>query len=247
MLVPRAAVPPTPMNKLLSLFGFFMPAILVAQPTVLIDAIPTGAAFAGVTPLRLPFQDAAKENPPRIEQGLNGAMNGFLPGAAQQGFSFICLLSAPGDHPIEIPIAAAHAKLKLSRTNTAVFVLFYRGGREATVPVTYSTETPTEKKGTVSTTIRLISAPPGGSVAGRIYFNLPRIQAEAEKGKTHTVFVQTNGEGPITAIPIPGLKEPLRVHERNVTFNATWSMDPKIEATHEGEVLGHPMPAPGGG
>lgn len=231
------------MKNLLRVFCVLLPTALVAQPKILIDAIPTGAAFAGVTPLGMPFKDAAKEDPQRIENGLNGAMNSFLPSAAQQGFSYLCLLSAPGDQPIEIPITSAHAKLKLSRTNTQVYVLFYRGGREAAVPVTYSTDLPKDKKSTVSTSIRLISAPAGGSVAGWIYFNLPRIQAEAEKGAKHTVFLQTSGEGPVTAIPIPGLKEPLLVHERNVTLNATWSMDPKMDATHQGEVFGHPVPA----
>lgn len=231
------------MKQLLFLLCLGVPGILFGGPKVLVNAIPTGGAFMGVTPIGLPFRDAEKENPKNIEAGLNAALAGFLPGASQQGFSYICLLSAPGDQPIEIPISAATASIKLSRTHTAVFVLFYRGGHEMTNAVSYSSGGPEPKTAHVSSSFRLISVPQGGSIEGWIYFNLPRIQAEAEKAKSPIVFLQTDGVGALTPVPIPGMKDPLMVHKEQVTFTASWYMDPKMNDSHQGEIFGHPLPA----
>jgi hypothetical protein len=165
-----------------------------------------------------------------------------LSGASQQGFSYICILSAPGDQPIEIPISAAKASLKLSRAHTAVFVLFYRGGHEMTNAVSYSSGSMESKAAHVSVAIRLISAPQGGSIAGWIYLNLPRIQEEAEKAKSPIVFLQTDGRGALTPVPIPGMKDPLMLHEKQITLTATWYMDPKMDGSHRGEIFGHPLP-----
>lgn len=221
------------------------PDSLWGQAKVLIDAIPTGGMFAGVTPIALPFKDAAKEDPKQIEEGLNGAVSSILPVASQQGFSYICLLSAPGDQPIEIRISAGKAKLKLSRTGTSVLALFYKGGHEANSRIDYSTGSPEAKAAHVSSTFQKIAVPQGTTTAGWIYFNLSRIQAEAEKAKSPIVFLSAGGNGAVTAVPIPGMKEPLRVPEDRSTLTATWSMDQAMAATHQGEVLGHPIHADG--
>jgi hypothetical protein len=174
---------------------------------------------------------------------LNEAVAGILFVATQQGFSYICLLSAPGDQPIEIPISAAKANLKLSRINTAVFALFYREGHEAVSPVTYSTNNPEAKTVHMRSTFEKIAVPQGGSTGGWICFNLARIQVEAEKAKSPVVFLETGGAGALTAVAIPGMKDPLMVHEEQTTFTATWYMDPKMTVSHQGEILGHPVPS----
>lgn len=230
---------------LIGLSWLSSPHLLRGQTKVLIDAIPTAATFAGVTAIALPFKDAAKENPKEIEKGLNGAVNQMLPAASQQGFSYVCLLSAPGEQPVVIHLGAGNADLKLSRTGTVVLALFYKGGHEATRRIEYSTSSPEAKTAHVSGAFQKISVPQGVSTAGWIYFNLPRIQAEAEKEKSPTVFLSAGGSGVTTAVPIPGMKEPLMVAEFRSTLTATWHMDPDTAATHNSEVLGHPIPASG--
>jgi hypothetical protein len=231
------------MKNLLLVLCLCSPVALWSQAKLLVDAIPTGASFVGVTKIALPFKDAANENPKDIEAGLGGAISQMLPAASQQGFSYVCLLSAPGDQPVVIHLAAGKADLKLSRTGTAVFALFYKGGHEATRPTAYSTGSPEPKTAHVSVTFKKISVPQGTTTAGWIYFNLPRIQAEAEKEKSATVFLSAGGSGTTTAVPIPGMKEPLLVPEDQSTLAAAWYMDPANAAPHQGEVLGHPIPA----
>jgi hypothetical protein len=218
-------------------FCLLVPAFLWGQPKVLVDDIPTGAAFAGVTPIRLPFRDAAKEDPKKIEEGLNGALNSMLSSTAPQGYSYICLLSAPGEQPVEIPISSAKKNLKLSRTNTMVLALFYQGGHEATSRIGYSIGSPEAKVALVRSTVQKVAMPKGGSTAGWIYLNLTRIQAEAEKAKSPVVFVSAGGSGTPTAVPIPGLKEPLMIPEEQSTFTASWYMDPEMAVTHKGEII----------
>ena len=74
------------MKNLILVFLMFAPGLLWADTKVLIDAVPTGAEFAGVTPIGLPFKDAEKVNAKDIEAGLNAAVAGILPTGARQGF-----------------------------------------------------------------------------------------------------------------------------------------------------------------
>ncbi len=220
---------------------FLIPGLLFAEPVVLVDAVPTGAMFLGVTPIRLAFQDAISAKPKEITEGLNSAIANILPAAAQQGMSFICLLSSPGDDPIKIHIDAAKTDLKLSRTHTAVFALFYRDGHKPKTKLKYSFGSPEKKTAQASADFKKISLPPGGSTAGWIYFNLPRIQQEAEKSKSPFVFLKSSGAGTAVPVIIPGLKEPLMVPDDQSIFTASWYIDPKLDAAHSGAIFGHPM------
>ena len=227
------------MKTLLLVLCICGPNLLFGATTILVDAIPTAGVFAGVTPIRLPFKDAASAATENIETGLNQAVAGILSVADQQGFSFICLLSAPGDNPIEIPIHAAKANLKLSRENTMIYALFYREGHQGRNSVTYRTGTPEPKTAHVSAAFRLIAVPEGGSIAGWIYLNLPRIQEEAEKAKSSTVFLETSGTGSVTAVVIPGMKNPILVHEEKAVFTGTWYLGTDAQPGHETEFMGH--------
>ena len=212
---------------------------LRADPKVLVNAIPTGAMFAGVTPLGLPFTDAEKEDPTTIERGLNEAIARMLPGATRQGFTYVCLLTAPGDQPIEIPIAAAKATLGLSRSKTSIVVLFYNGGHDATYPTSYSTGELDSKTPHVSTSFEKIAVPPGGSTAGWVYFNLSRVQAEAERAKSQTIFLTASGTGVTVPVPIPGMKQPLMVADDKSKLSVSWSISAEMAASRNVEVLGH--------
>lgn len=226
-----------------ALLFLIVPLVVWGEPKVLVDAIPTGATFAGLTPIRLPFKDAAKEDPEKIAEGLNGALGQILPAATSRGFSYICLVSAPGDKPVAIPIVAAKSNLMLRGTNSMVLAVFYRGGHEATSKTTYSPGIPEKKTGSVSATVEKVALPEGVNTAGWVYLNLTRIQEEAEKAKSPTVFVSAGGTGTVTEVPIPGMKEPLMVPEEKSTFTATWRMDPNMAANHKGEILGQPTPS----
>jgi len=228
------------LSKILAI-ALLLPAsvTLRGQTRVLVGAIPTGASFAGVTPLRLPFADAEKAEVKSIENGLNQAVAGILPAAEQQGFSFICLLSAPGDSPVEIPIPLAKAKLKLSRKNTSVVVLFYRGGHEPVVAELYSTGAAETKVPHVSTNFKKIMVPEGGSTAGWVYMDLTRVQAEAEKAKSPVIFISAEGGGRAVPVPIPGLKDPLMVPDETSILNVSWYLPADARPNDQMEILGH--------
>jgi len=223
-----------------------LPGLMGAHPTVLIDAIPAAGTFLGMSPIGLPFKDAGTADPKMIGEGLNAAISRLLPGAEQRGMSFICLLSPSGDDPIRVFIAAALTELSLSRTNTSVTVLFYRGGQESLTPPKYSLGTP-PKKGTVNMNVKKISVPQGVTTAGWMYLNLSRFQAEAEKAGSPIIFLQSGGTGKSAPVVIPGLKEPLMAFDDDATFGGTWFMDPKMKAAHRaasaaGSQAGVPTP-----
>ena len=104
------------------------PSLAFADAAVLVDAIPSGGVFMGVTPVGLPFRDADTADPKDIGAGLSQAASSMIPAATQNGVSFICLLSSPGDKPVEAFITPAHATLRLRRKPTALWAVFYRGG-----------------------------------------------------------------------------------------------------------------------
>ena len=214
------------------------PAALVAQPAVLVDAIPTGGAFLGASPIGMPFHDAEKTDIAAIGPGLSSAVAGILQTAEKNGISYICLLSTPGDNPIEVFIAPAKAELKLARKNTQVMAVFFRGGSLAPTPVVYTTGRPDPKKALVSVKFQKISVPEGVTTAGWVYFDLTRVQAEALKAGSPTVFLQVDGAGPVSPVPIPGMKDPLMMFDGRTTFTASWYMSAEMEAAHERQVKG---------
>jgi hypothetical protein len=224
--------------KTLVLLLFCLPGLLFGETKVLVDAIPSEAMFVGSSPFRLPFQDAESQDPKSIEIGMSSAISGILQSTAQQGFSYICLLSAPGDDPVEVLIPAANAKLKLRRTKTSVTVVFYKGGAAATTPVSFSAGQLDASKPHVSLRCKKISVPPGITTSGWIYFNLSRIQAEAAKAGSHVAMLQTEGTGAVTQVAIPGMKEPLMVHEDQTTLTASWYIDAAMEARLRNQVPG---------
>jgi hypothetical protein len=212
------------------LLFLFCGAILFARGAdtqLLIDAIPTGGAYGGSTLLGLPFRDAETANLREVTEGINGAITQFLPAATQQGFTFLCLLSIPGTNPIEIPVRATGATLKLSRKQTKVVVLFYQGGH-APAGVSYSLAVP-PKASVMSASFEKISVPEGTTAHDWIYFNLTRLQAELEKAKTPTLFLQATGEGALIPVAIPGLNVPLLIPEKKTKFTASWAMGPDME------------------
>lgn len=230
--------PPSENMKPLLLLLFCLPGLLFGETKVLVDAIPSGAMFVGASPFRLPFQDAGSQDPKSIEIGMSSAISGILQSAAQQGFSYICLLSAPGDDPVDVFLPAANAKLKLRRTKTSVTVVFYKGGEATTTPISFAAGQLDARKPHVSMKFEKISVPPGITTSGWIYFNLSRIQAEAAKAGTYVAILQTEGTGAVTQVAIPGMKEPLMVHEDKPTLTASWYIDAAAEARLRKQVPG---------
>src|SRR4051812_20124730 len=112
--------------KRISLLLLLIPSWLLGQPKVLVNTVPSVAAFAGTSDFQLPFQDAESQDPKAIENGISSAIAGILQAAERQGFSYICLVSSPGENPIEVFIPVAKANLKLRRTKTTISVVFYK-------------------------------------------------------------------------------------------------------------------------
>jgi len=109
--------------------------------------------------------------------------------------------------------------------------------------VSYVEGKPPSEPGQVSVRIQKIRVPEGGSTAGWVYFNLPRIQADAEKSGAAKVWLAVEGEGPVVPVPIPGMKTPLLVPDGKSVLTATW-MDASAKSPGQHEVLGHPIPPP---
>jgi hypothetical protein len=205
----------------------FAPGLALADATVLVNAIPSGAGFFGMTPVGLPFRDAETANPKDIAAGLSAAAAGMIPGATQRGISFICLISSPGDNPVEAFISPASATLKLRRRNTTLSAVFFTGGSVAPLPMIYVAGAPEPKKSSVSAKFQKIAVPQGVTTAGWIYFNLTRVQQSADKAAAAEVFLKIEGSGPSSPVSIPGMKEPMMVYEDHAALTAAW-YDPTL-------------------
>jgi hypothetical protein len=216
--------------KRICLLLLIFPCCLVGQPTVLVNTIPSAATFAGTSAFQLPFQDAESQDPKSIEQGISSAVAGILQAAERQGFSNICLVTSPGENPVEVFIPVARATLKLRRTQTTITVVFYKGGERSVAPIAYSTEPLDIQKPNVAMKFQKVSVPAGVTTAGWVYFNLPRIQAAATKAGAKAVNLGAEGTGPVTEVAIPGLKDPLRVPEEKPVLTASWYLDADAEA-----------------
>ena len=60
--------------KTLMLFLFSVPAILLAETKVLVDAIPSDATFLGSSMMGLPFAHAESQDVKSIETGMSEAV-----------------------------------------------------------------------------------------------------------------------------------------------------------------------------
>ncbi len=180
----------------------------------------------------LTFKDAGSADRQQVEEALNRTLSDLLVKAEPQGINYICLMSQPGDHPVHLYVLSALADLELSQTNSAVTVLFYRGGIQSLKPVQYSVGTPPAGTAMVSMTFKKISAPKGITTLGWIYFNLSRVQAEAEKAGSKVLFLKSSGTGASKPVAIPGLKETILAFDDNATLTASWAMDPATAAAH---------------
>ncbi len=213
------------MRRLLPLL-LLLAAAARADPTVLVDAVPSGGMFLGVSPVGLPFKDADSFNPKDIGTGLSGAVAHMIPGAAQKGISFICLLSSPGDKPVEVFISPANATLRLRRKNTTLSAVFFSGGRNPLLPMIFVAGAPDPKKPNVSAQFEKIAVPPGVTTVGWIYFNLTRIQDSAEKAGSPVAFLKIAGKGSSSPIAIPGMKEPMMAFDEKATLTGAWYTKP---------------------
>lgn len=193
-----------------------------ADATVLVNAIPSGAAFYGVTAVGMPFHDAESANPKDIGAGLSHAVASMIPAATQNGITFICLISSPGDNPVEAFIEPANAVLRLRRKNSTLSVVFFRGGATPTLPMIYTAGSPDPKRPNVSAQVKKIAVPPGVTTAGWVYFNLTRVQETADKAGAPEIFLKIGGTGASSPIAIPGMKEPMMVYEDAATLTEAW-------------------------
>jgi hypothetical protein len=199
---------------------------------VLINSIPSGGTFLGLSPVGLPFKDLGSQDPKTVEENLNRTLSGMLARAQQKNISFICLMAQPGDDPVSLYVISALADLPVSRNDTAITVLFYSGGHQSFHPPQYSlSETPT-KTALVSQQAKKISVPKGVTTIGWMYFNLSRFQAQAEQAGSKTIFLASSGTGSSSPLIVPGLKETLPAFDDAATFTASWYMDPATAAAH---------------
>jgi hypothetical protein len=217
--------------RVLILLLLCSPGLARAEARVLVNAIPSGGVFFGMSPVGLPFRDAETAAPKDIGAGLSAAAASMIPAASQRGISFICLLSSPGDNPVEVFIAPAKATLRLRRRNTTLSAVFFTGGSASPLPMVYVLGAPDPKRASDSTKFQKIAVPAGATTAGWIYFNLTRVQQSADKAAAAEVFLIIGGSGASSAIAIPGMKEPMTVFEDHATLTAAW-YDPGLKRDH---------------
>ena len=211
------------------LFLFFFPAVVLGQTKLLVDAIPSDATFLGSSVMGLPFADAESQDAKSIESDMAQTVLRLLEVAGQQDFSYVCLLSLPGEDPIEIAIPGAGTKLKLRRKNTSITVVFYSGGHSDAPALAFQAGKVGLGRPQVSMQIDRVAVPATSTPADWIYLNLPRIQAEAAKAAASIVMLQVVGEGPFVEVTVPGMKEPLLVPKGNASLVASWYIDGVVE------------------
>jgi hypothetical protein len=211
----------------LALFLLLAPGVALADAKVLVDAIPSDGVLFGVSPVGMPFRDAETADPKAIGEGLSAAVSGMIPGATQRGISYICLLSSPGDNPVEAFIKPANATLRLRRRNTTLTAVFFTGGSLSPLPMIFVAGAPAPGKPSVSEQFKKIIVPPGVTTAGWVYFNLTRVLRSADKAAAAEVFLKMEGGGASSPMAIPGMKEPMMVFEDHATLTAAW-YDPTL-------------------
>jgi hypothetical protein len=210
------------MLKRLSSLLLLISATAFATPTVLVDAIPTDASFINYAAVKVPITDLSQADPTEIEQGLASSISWATPDAVKDGASYICLLSAAGDHPRSFTVGAASSSLKLRTKNSSFVIVLYGGGTTPTPRVTYSLDKPDPNRAVESEQLTEIVVPKGWDVAAWVYFNLPKIQAKALKAGASQIFLEASGQGPKTGVVIPGLKEPLMIPTGETVLTASW-------------------------
>ena len=198
------------------------PCLAMAQPQVLVNAIPSGAEFLGRSTAKPPLPDLANADPKAVETGLAAAIAGVIPLAEKNGVTYVCLLSAPGDDALEFEVPPAREKLKLRAKGSSFEILFYKGGEALKSPVSYSLEKPDSDADRTNISFKKVFVSPGWTTADWIYFNLARIQAAAAKAGATQVFLAVSGTGSLEPVAIPGVKEPLMAPTGQAAFSATW-------------------------
>ena len=210
------------MRTLLAIILFLFPVLAAAAPSILVNAVPTGATLFDYSKVEVPFPDLEKAASGEVEAGLASAIAGVIPFAEQNGVTHICLLSAAGENGRSYAIVGAQAKLHLQAKNASFVIVLYRGGGNAPAPLTYSLAKPDSNRKSASMSIKKVEVPDGWNAEAWLYFNLPKIQAEAAKVGAAQVFLQTSGTGPASPVIIPGVKEPLMVFPDQTILSATW-------------------------
>jgi hypothetical protein len=197
------------------------PLLAISAPTVIVDAIPTGATLVNVATVRFPYSDL-EADPKMVEAGINSAMSNALLLAKQQAVTYICLLSPALDAARSFTIEAAHAKLNLQVINPWFTIVLYRGGRTTTDRTTYHLGSADDRQTYVSMTFKKVSMPAGWTTDAWVYFNLSRIQDQASKAGATQVFLQSGGRGATSPVVIPGVRLPLMVFADETKLTAQW-------------------------
>src|SRR5690348_15649538 len=156
-------------------------ATAFATPTVLVDAIPTDASFINYATVEVPITDLSQAAPREVEEGLASSISQVTSYAVEAGASYICLLSAAGDHPRSFTVRAASAPLKLRTKNSSFVVVLYGGGTTPLPRITYSLDKPDPNRAVESEQLTEMIVPKEWDAATWVYFNLPKIQAKALK------------------------------------------------------------------
>ena len=148
------------MRALLAAF-FLMPILAIAAPSVLVDAIPTGAMFFNYATVKVPIADLEKADPKEVEAGLDSSIKSAMQFAEQNGVSYISVFSAAGENARSFMIKLANAKLRLQMKNPSFVIVLYREGGNTQGHLTYSLEIPDPHRCHVTMSIEKIAVPEG--------------------------------------------------------------------------------------
>jgi hypothetical protein len=210
------------MRTVLTTILFLFPVLAMAAPRILVDAVPTGAMLFNYSTIKVPFPDLEKVEAKEVESALAEVIAGVIPFAQQNGVTYVCLLSAAGERGSSYAVVGAQEKLSLRAKDGSFVIVLYQDGRNPSKHVTYSLAKPDGARKTGGFSIDKVSVPDGWTTESWLYFNLPRIQAEAMKDGATQIFLQTTGKGTPSPVVIPGVKEPLMMFPDHTAISASW-------------------------
>ena len=199
-----------------------IPALAAAVPTVLVDAVPTGASFFNYATVQVPIPNLEKADPKVVEAGLASSISGVMTFAEKNGVTHICVISTGGDSAKSYQVGATGAKLKLQTINPSFVILLYREGSDDQFRFAYSLDRPDPNIPHMSIQIKKVEVPNGYTTAAWFYFNLSKIQQKALKDGATTIFIQSSGKGAKSTVIVPGVNTPLNVFDEESVISASW-------------------------
>lgn len=180
---------------------------LYAQTEVRVDLLPSNGKFSGVAQPQWNIADLKQiDAKVVVDELLAQPIAQFTKSIPESRANLFVLLSGGNGELFEFEIPGVAGKLKIPRFNPRIaVVLFYQPERAnndylipftATIPTGYSNSVVAEISLKVNTT--------GMDLASWVYFNMPRIQGEAQRKAAKVIYVDSTTDESFDEVILPG-------------------------------------------